>query len=62
MRSSVLFLFMIVLAMLDNLLLSRVSAEILLDGIIAFALSAFSIAFFAYSRAGTSEGKPGNGA
>ena len=59
---SVLLIAMVFLSMLDNTVLSHVSAEILLDGLIAAALAAFSVAFFAYSRGGASEGGPGDGA
>ncbi len=59
---SVLLLAMVVLSMLDKTVLANVSAEILLDGIIAVALAAFSVAFFAYNRAGASEDGSGDGA
>lgn len=52
---SLLILFMVVLTTLEKTVLSRISAAILLDGVIAFALLAFSIAFLAFSRSGTSE-------
>lgn len=46
---------MIVLTMLDNLILERITAEILLDAIIAFALLVFSASFFLFSRGGADE-------
>jgi hypothetical protein len=46
---------MIVLTTLDMLLLSRVSAETLVDGLIAFALFVFSVSFFVLGRS------PGDG-
>lgn len=41
---------LIILSMLNRLVLSRVSAEVLADGVIGFALIAFSVSFFLHGR------------
>lgn len=41
---------LVVLSTLERLVLSRISAEVLLDGVLGFALIAFSVSFFLHGR------------